>query len=202
MLRHDLKAARDQWIADANTEQERQQREKDKNFLRYRNSANMVADFHALRHTYITNLARIGVHPKTAMDLARHGNINLTMARYSHTLVADRADALGDLPSLGSGPEAEEQKATGTYDAVAQIGDFPSDTTSGTTSREDDNRKSLPIKPVSESGKGLLNRRSQVRILSGVVLIQRGNLYRRRKKFGEGTPANVSSTAERPPELS
>ncbi|MBL7221287.1 MAG: site-specific integrase, partial [Phycisphaerae bacterium] len=161
MLRRDLKAARDQWIDDADTERERERREKDKNFLQYRNSANMVADFHALRHTYITNLARIGVHPKTAMDLARHGNINLTMARYSHTLVSDRAGVLGALPSLGSSPEAEKQKATGTHDAVAQIVDFPSDTTSRTTSRENDNRKLLSIKPLGENGTGLENQRAR-----------------------------------------
>ncbi len=161
MLRRDLKTARDQWIADADTERERERREEDKNFLRYRDSANMVADFHSLRHTYITNLARIGVHPKTAMDLARHGSINLTMSRYSHTLVADRAGALGDLPSLNACPEAEEQKATGTYGALAQIGDSPPDTTSGTTSRAIDNRKLLSIKLIGENGTGLENQRAR-----------------------------------------
>ena len=39
--------------------------------------------FHALRHTFITNLARSGVHPKTAQSLARHSTITLTMDRYS-----------------------------------------------------------------------------------------------------------------------
>ena len=83
----------------------------------YRDAAGLVADFHALRHTYISNLARAGVHPKAAMDLARHSDINLTMARYWHTVIADRAQALTALPSLtGDSPEAAETKATGTYD--------------------------------------------------------------------------------------
>lgn len=43
------------------------------------------ADFHALRHSFITLLADAGVHPKTAQDLARHSNVNLTMAVYTHT---------------------------------------------------------------------------------------------------------------------
>jgi integrase len=38
-----------------------------------------VVDFHALRHTFITSLAKSGVHPKTAQMLARHSTITLTM---------------------------------------------------------------------------------------------------------------------------
>lgn len=40
-------------------------------------------DFHCLRVSYITNLARSGVHPKTAQELARHSDINLTMGYYT-----------------------------------------------------------------------------------------------------------------------
>ncbi len=39
---------------------------------------------HALRHTFISNLARAGIHPKTAQALARHSTITLTLDRYSH----------------------------------------------------------------------------------------------------------------------
>jgi integrase len=66
----------------------------------YKDQEERVVDFHALRHTYATNLARSGVHPKIAMDLLDHSNINLTMAYYSHTDVKERAAALGGLPSL------------------------------------------------------------------------------------------------------
>jgi integrase len=41
-------------------------------------------DFHALRHSYITHLARLGVHPKHAQQLARHSTITLTMQAYTH----------------------------------------------------------------------------------------------------------------------
>lgn len=54
-------------------------------------------DFHTLRHTFISALARAGVHPKLAMDLARHSDINLTMRAYSHTVMADRARAVESL---------------------------------------------------------------------------------------------------------
>ena len=40
-------------------------------------------DFHSLRVTYITNLARAGVHPKVAQILARHSTIDLTMKVYT-----------------------------------------------------------------------------------------------------------------------
>jgi integrase/recombinase XerC len=42
-----------------------------------------VVDFHALRGTFTTNLARAGVHPKLAQELARHSDINLTMGIYT-----------------------------------------------------------------------------------------------------------------------
>jgi integrase len=42
----------------------------------YKDSDGKYADFHSLRHTFITLLARSGVHPKTAQDLARHSTYN------------------------------------------------------------------------------------------------------------------------------
>lgn len=46
--------------------------------------AGRYADFHALRHTFISSLARGGVHPSKAKELARHSTITLTMDVYSH----------------------------------------------------------------------------------------------------------------------
>ena len=66
----------------------------------YRDAAGKVVDFHALRHTFITNLAQGGVHPKTAQALARHSTITLTMDRYSHSDREDEARALDRLPDL------------------------------------------------------------------------------------------------------
>ena len=69
-----------------------------------------VVDFHALRHTFITNLARSQVHPKTAHVLARHSSITLTLDRYTHSLREDEVRALESLPDSG-GTAAQ---ATGT----------------------------------------------------------------------------------------
>jgi integrase len=55
------------------------------------------ADFHSLRHLFITSLFRVGVHPRTAQVLARHSTIQLTMAVY--TKPGDEAtEAVGRLP--------------------------------------------------------------------------------------------------------
>ncbi len=39
-----------------------------------------TVDFHCLRHTFGSMLASSGVHPKTAQELMRHSDINLTMS--------------------------------------------------------------------------------------------------------------------------
>ena len=53
-----------------------------------------VVDFHALRHTFISGLARAGVTPAVAKALARHGSISLTMDHYTHTVIGDLGRAL------------------------------------------------------------------------------------------------------------
>jgi integrase len=99
MMRADLDASREEWLSDAKSDSERERRRKTL-FLRYADDAGRVADFHALRHTFISNLARSGIHPKLAQDLARHSDINLTMSRYSHTEMEERAVAVRRLPSV------------------------------------------------------------------------------------------------------
>jgi len=93
--------------------------------IAYRDDANLVADFHSLRHTFISNLARGGVHPKVAQALARHSTITLTMDRYSHTLVGEQSAALAALPDLSTATR-EETRATGTDGANPPSGDLAS----------------------------------------------------------------------------
>ncbi len=59
-----------------------------------------VADFHSLRHSFVTLLSKTGVHPKTAQELARHSTIDLTMNVYTHARLADLGAAVEGLPSL------------------------------------------------------------------------------------------------------
>ncbi len=58
------------------------------------------ADFHALRKTFITNLARAGVSPKNAQILARHSDINLTMNVYTMLGIVDQVSAVEALPPI------------------------------------------------------------------------------------------------------
>ncbi len=60
----------------------------------------LYADFHALRHTYITNLARGGVSLVTAQKLARHSTPVLTAQRYTHIDLQEQKVAVDCLPSL------------------------------------------------------------------------------------------------------
>ena len=86
--------------------------------IEYRDADGRVADFHALRHSFISSLARGGVHPKVAQQLARHSTITLTMDRYSHTVVGELASGLQALPDLSARPDAERLRATGTADCL------------------------------------------------------------------------------------
>ena len=61
-------------------------------------TADGFADFHSLRHLFITSLFRVGVHPRTAQVLARHSTIVLTMAIYTKP-GNEAVEAVGRLPS-------------------------------------------------------------------------------------------------------
>jgi hypothetical protein len=124
MLRKDLAAARKAWIAEVKTIAEKEVREKS-DFLKYKNAAGEVVDFHATRHTYISSIVAGGASVKTAQELARHSNPSLTIGRYSHARFHDIAGALETLPSISSQePQAISGsitlKATGTNDAHLQ----------------------------------------------------------------------------------
>jgi len=122
-----------------------------------------VADFHANRHTFISNLGRAGVPPKTAQSLARHSDINLTMGVYSHVAIRDQAAAIESLPSppdvgVESGRQPRELQAIGTDDRLALRpvlkGDFscPDVSSVGTGKGQEtgkpSRRKSLKNKPL------------------------------------------------------
>jgi integrase len=110
MLRSDLKAARADWIAEATDAQERRRRE-ESDFLRYRNAAGEVADFHSTRHTFISGIVAGGASVKVAQELARHSTPTLTIGRYSHTRLHDVAAALDSLPDLDAA-KPDNQPAT------------------------------------------------------------------------------------------
>jgi hypothetical protein len=77
------------------------------------------ADFHALRHTYITLLGRSGVSAKEAQALARHSDVNLTLARYTHAALGELGAAVNRLPALSETPRPTVQI---TVEALAILG--------------------------------------------------------------------------------
>jgi integrase len=94
MLRHDLEACDIPYVIDGP-------------------ESPLYADFHALRHSYVLMLDRAGATLKEAMQLARHSDPKLTMARYGRVQLHDLGGAVERLPDLlGSGTGA--LAATGT----------------------------------------------------------------------------------------
>ena len=60
-------------------------------------------DFHALRTTFVTNLARAGVPQRQAMALARHTDPRLTANIYTDQDALPLAEAVAKLPAYGMG---------------------------------------------------------------------------------------------------
>ncbi len=119
MLRTDLRRAKAWWIKETQDRGERRARRRSYLFATPDGSGRVV-DFHALRHTFITRLARSGVVPAVAKSLARHSTITLTMDHYTHTFIEDERSALARLPELGTKAGAKEYvRATGTDDALS-----------------------------------------------------------------------------------
>ncbi len=107
MIKQDFDAAGIEWQEDDNGE---------------------ILDFHSLRHTFGTMLAKAKTHPKTAQELMRHSDINLTMGLYTHTLLVDKAEATALLPAFV--PNLQKNISTGTDDSCISI---DNKTTTGNT---------------------------------------------------------------------
>jgi integrase len=76
----------------------------------YKDASGGYADFHSLRHTYITNIGRLPVSMKTHQELARHCEPSLTM-RYTHTQMDDKVKALHALPPAEPSEQNPERSA-------------------------------------------------------------------------------------------
>ena len=119
-LRKDLADAREAWLNDAQTPQEREERQAS-DFLKDEDTDGRVVDFHSFRHTYVTRVVRSGASVKVAQDLARHSTPMLTLGVYTHLSVHDHTAALAALPAIDpAGPTRDAARATGT-DHVAPL---------------------------------------------------------------------------------
>jgi hypothetical protein len=66
--------------------------------IEYRDGSDRVADFHALRHSFITALAMSKSPVKVIQSLARHSTPTLTLGIYAHVGIYDQTAALDALP--------------------------------------------------------------------------------------------------------
>lgn len=89
----------------------------------------LYADFHALRHTFLTLGGRAEIDLRTLQELAGHSKPELT-ARYSHRRLHDLAGAVGKLPSFLAEPEPKVcRQFAGTECRSGQSGSLPGNET-------------------------------------------------------------------------
>ena len=112
MFRRDLAGARKQWIEEVKHNPAVYEQRNKSDFLKDKTESGKLV-FHGLRHTFGSLLAAGNVHPKTAQELMRHSDINLTMSRYTHVFRGQESQAVAKLPDF-SAPTANKQKMTGT----------------------------------------------------------------------------------------
>jgi|GEM_PF-449579 len=84
----------------------------------YRDECGQVRDFHSLRKTFGTRLARHGVPLVMAQRLLDHSDPKLTANLYTGIVLEDKAAAVAKLPALTGklAPDTETMKKTGTDD--------------------------------------------------------------------------------------
>ena len=96
--------------------------------IAYRDASDRVADFHALRHSFITALAMSKAPVKVIQSLARHSTPTLTLGVYAHVGLYDQTSALDALPDTApTGPTTEAGKlaATGTDGPIKKLLSLP-----------------------------------------------------------------------------
>ncbi len=68
---------------------------------------------HELRHTFLTQLARAGVHPKVMQALAGHANSQITMEIYTHTDMEGKRQAAEQLRKSMQSYSGDDQEEEG-----------------------------------------------------------------------------------------
>jgi len=102
--REGLVAARTAWIEEVDDGDVRKQRAKDRDFLADKNSDGRVLDFHSLRVTCGTALARAGVRLQEAQRLMRHSTPVLTANVDIRLELHDLRRAVNRLPDVDGNP--------------------------------------------------------------------------------------------------
>lgn len=89
--------------------------------LPYEDADGRVADFHALRHTFVTTLVQSGASVEETRSLARHASAQTTFGHYTHTRRADLERALERMPKpIAPAPQAAAATGTDGAEAIHQ----------------------------------------------------------------------------------
>jgi len=68
--------------------------------IEYQDQTGRFADFHSLRHSFITNICKTGASIKEHQNLARHSKADLTLGVYTHLSISDERRAVEKMPSF------------------------------------------------------------------------------------------------------
>lgn len=121
--KRDLEAARNEWLSSLPDSKKEAAEQSD--FLRYEDSDGRFADFHALRHTFLSRRGRSGASPKVMQKLARHSTVELTLGRYTHANLHDLNAAVEALSPLQQSADIQDRpvslQATGTNAAESSV---------------------------------------------------------------------------------
>jgi hypothetical protein len=79
-------------------------------------------DFHSLRKSLATLLAKSGATPRTAMEVMRHTDLRLTMSVHTDPTLLDTSGAVEQLPDLTAADDAVSGLRTGTDDLPLTAG--------------------------------------------------------------------------------
>lgn len=83
--------------------------------IEYTDDPGRIADVHALRSAFITNLVRLGANVNAVQILARHASPIETDGIYTRLSASDERDAIDAMPSIApGGDEPKHVKATAT----------------------------------------------------------------------------------------
>lgn len=69
-------------------------------WIKHKRKFGVSCTLHELRHTFLTMLARAGVHPRVMQDLAGHASAEITMAIYTHIDIEQKANAIHALDAV------------------------------------------------------------------------------------------------------
>jgi integrase len=110
--------------------------------IEFINAKGLRADFHSLRHTLATNLAKAGTAPRVAMEIMRHSDMRLTAKTYTDAGQLPIADAVLQLPSL-IGSKTRTQIGTQSLVPEGQNGSTPVIETRGASESQDDENQTV-----------------------------------------------------------